>query len=305
MIVGDDSTSGDLDVRWIHGSASRRHPTDPPWQVHRYREHTVILRQSKDANYEAPFTFLLFGAERALLLDTGAVDDDQLRRTVDGLVDSWLAGHPTDGYQLVVAHTHAHGDHIAGDASFADRRDTVAVGTSPPEVQAFFGFTAWPAEVVDYDLGGRRLEVTGIPGHDPASIAVYDERSGLLLTGDSVYPGRIYVRDFPAFVDSMNRLVALAEDRDVSHVLGCHIEMTRRPGRDYALGCRYQPDEPPPQMTVGQLRALRDAAVSVASKPGTHRFDDFWIFNGTGARTQMPLVARALTFRALDVVRRR
>jgi hydroxyacylglutathione hydrolase len=304
-LVSGESATGDLDVRWIHGSASRRHLTDPAWQVHRYRDDTVLLRQSKDANYEAPFVFLLFGVERAFLLDTGATKDDLLRRTVDGLVDAWLVDHPTSTYQLVVAHTHAHGDHIAGDDSFADRRDTVVVGTSAPDVQAFFGFTGWPEQVVDYDLGERRLQLIGIPGHEVASIATYDEGTGLLFTGDSVYPGRIYVRDFPAFVDSMNRLVELAESREVTHVLGCHIEMTTRAGRDYFLGCRYQADEPPLQMTVSQLRALRDAAVSIADRPGPHRFDDFVIFNGMGPRVQLPLMTRALTSRALDVVRRR
>jgi hydroxyacylglutathione hydrolase len=297
--------AGGLNVRWIHGSASRRHPKNPAWQVHQYRDDTVIMRQSKDANYEAPFTFLLFGAERALLLDTGATGDDALRQTVDGLVAAWLNKHPTPGYQLVVAHSHAHGDHVAGDATFRDRPDTVVVGTSAADVQEFFGFTGWPAQVVDHDLGQRRLEVIGIPGHEPASIAVYDESTGLLLTGDSVYPGRIYVRDFPAFVDSLSRLVELAESREVTHVLGCHIEMTTRPGRDYYLGCRYQPDEPPLQMTVSQLQSLRDAAVSVGDRPGPHRFDDFLIFNGMGLRTQVPLVARALTSQAWDVVRRR
>lgn len=296
---------GDLAVRWIHGSSSRRRPTDPPWQVHHYTDDTVILRQSKDADFEAPFTFLLFGSERALLLDTGATDGDELRRQVDELVASWLGDHPATTYQLVVAHTHAHGDHIAGDAAFADRPDTVVVGTSAAQVQAFFGFTSWPAEIVELDLGGRHLQVTGIPGHEPASIATYDERTGLLLTGDTVYPGRIYVRDFPAFVDSLNRLVALAESRDVTHVLGCHVEMSTRPGRDYFLGCRYQPDEPPLQMTVGQLRAMRDAAVSVADRPGPHRFDDFILFNGMGVRTQAPLLSRSLVGRMTEAVRRR
>ena len=172
-------------------------------------------------------------------------------------------------------------------------------------MQAFFGFTDWPD-------AGRRLR----PGRssDPADrdprsraglIAVYDEPSGLLLTGDSVYPGRIYVRDFPAYVDSMSGSSTSRSRADVSHVLGCHIEMTTRPGHDYFLGCRYQPDEPPLQMTVSQLRAFRDAACAVADRPGPHRFDEFILFNGMGPRVQVPLVARALTSRALDVVRRR
>lgn len=292
-------------MRWIHGSPSRRHRTDPPLQVHRYRHDTVILRQSKDLTFEAPFVFLLLGADRALLLDTGATKDTTVREAVEQLVEEWLAAHPRPGYELVVAHTHGHGDHVAGDASFANRPDTVVAGKSAEDVQSFFGFTDWPAQVVEMDLGQRRLEITGIPGHHAASVAVYDERTGLLLTGDSAYPGRIYVADFPAFVDSMNRLVGLADARDVTHVLGCHVEMTRRPRRDYHFGCRYQPDEPALQLTLEQLRALRDAAVSVADRPGGHRFDDFILYNGMGPRTQLPLLTGSLVGRARDRLRRR
>jgi glyoxylase-like metal-dependent hydrolase (beta-lactamase superfamily II) len=280
--VSREIATGDLDVRWIHGTAPGQQPTDPAWQVHRYDAGTVILRQSKDQDYEAPFVFLLFGSERALLLDTGATGDGHLRQAVDELVDAWLADHPVSDYRLVVAHTHAHGDHVAGDATFAARARTEVVGTSVVEVQAFFGFDDWPGEEVGLDLGGRHLLVTGIPGHEEASIAVYDEQTGLLLTGDSVYPGRIYVRDLPSYVDSLDRLVAITEAHHVSHVLGCHIEMTTTPGSDYPLGCRYQPDEPPLQMTVAQLRAMRDAARSVADQPGVHRFDDFILYQGLG-----------------------
>ena len=52
-------------------------------------------------HYEAPFMFLLFGGSRALLLDTGATADPRffpLRRTVDAIIDGWLASqqHPGD-----------------------------------------------------------------------------------------------------------------------------------------------------------------------------------------------------------------
>ena len=43
-----------LGVRWIHGSESAKHNTDPDIQVHWYDEHTVILRQNMAINYEAP-----------------------------------------------------------------------------------------------------------------------------------------------------------------------------------------------------------------------------------------------------------
>ncbi|MEO0491135.1 MAG: hydrolase glyoxylase, partial [Cyanobacteria bacterium J06659_2] len=52
---------GSLDVRWIHGSVSPKHNTDPDIQVHAYNEHTIIMRQNMAVHPEAPFMFLLFG----------------------------------------------------------------------------------------------------------------------------------------------------------------------------------------------------------------------------------------------------
>lgn len=269
------AAAGDLDVRWIHGDED-----DPPIQVHRYDEHTYVLRQSKRVHYEAPFLFLLFGNERALLLDTGATEDPEtfpLRDTVDGIVAGWLAGHPRERYELVVAHSHSHGDHIAGDRQFADRPYTIVVGTRLDDVRRFFGFTSWPEQVVTYDLGGRRLELTGIPGHHATSVVLFDPWTGFLLTGDTVLPGRLIGTDMPTFVRSMDHLLDFATARPVTHVLGCHIEMSRTPGHLYPVGTRYQPDEPPLQLTMDQLRAARDAAHQAAAEPGVYVFDDFQV----------------------------
>jgi hydroxyacylglutathione hydrolase len=292
--------SGSLDVRWIHGSPSKRRDTDPKIQVHPYDAHTFILRQSKTVSFEAPFLFLLCGNERALLLDTGATADPELfplRETVDTLLSHWLAQHPRPGYQLVVAHTHGHGDHVAGDGQFTDRPNTRVVVRDADSVRAFFGFGTWAQEIVTFDLGGRVLEVIGSPGHHPAAITVYDPWTGFLLTGDTVLPGRLYARDFAAFAATLDTLVAFTQSRSVSHVLGCHIEMTRRPGHDFPLGATYQPDEVPLQMTVAQLTAVRDAAASVASRPGVHTFDDFIIFNGPCTSALPKMFARALASR--------
>ncbi|NJP27057.1 MBL fold metallo-hydrolase [Microbispora sp. SCL1-1] len=194
--------AGDLDVRWIHGSESAKHNTDPDIQVHRYDEHTYVLRQNKAINYEAPFMFLMFGNTRALLLDTGATASPAyfpLRRTVDEIVDRWLADHPREDYGLVVAHTHGHGDHIAGDGQFRDRPHTVIVDPAPERVREFFGLGDDLDVLGSVDLGGRVLDAVASPGHHKAAVTFYDRATGLLLTGDTVYPGRLYVADWPAF----------------------------------------------------------------------------------------------------------
>ena len=289
--------AGSLDVVWNHGTRRISAASEPAIQVHHYDEHTVILRQSKSVNYEAPFLFLLFGNERAMLLDTGATEEPEqfpLRSTVDRLIAEWLERHPRDGYELVVAHTHGHGDHVAGDAQFADRPDTTVVSREIEAVQAFFGFddATWPAQAVSFDLGGRVLEIFGSPGHHKAAITFYDPWTEIMFTGDTVLPGRLYAADYPAFLATLDRMVAFCETHPVSHVLGCHVEMTNRPGRDYPIGATYQPNERAPQFTVAQLTATRDAARSVAAERGVHRFDDFIIYNEPGKKDMRRLILR-------------
>ncbi|HEY3504397.1 MAG TPA: MBL fold metallo-hydrolase [Actinocatenispora sp.] len=302
-------TTGSLDVAWIHGTRSARRAPEPKIQVHRYDEHTVILRQSKAVNYEAPFLFLLFGNDRALLLDTGATADADsfpLRATVDELVDDWLAAHPRAGYELVVAHTHAHHDHVAGDVQFADRPATTVVGTDTDAVRAFFGFgDGWPEHEVTFDLGGRMLDVLASPGHHESSITLYDRWTGILLTGDTVLPGRLYAADFPAFRASLDRMVVFAAARPVTHVLGCHVEMTDRPGRDYPIGADYQPREHAPQLSAAHLTAIRDAAVSTAGRRGVHRYDDFIIYNEPRTSDMRRLLFRGNLHRFLRLLFRR
>jgi glyoxylase-like metal-dependent hydrolase (beta-lactamase superfamily II) len=289
--------AADLDVRWIHGSRSAKRNGDPWIQVHASDPHTFVLRQSKAVHYEAPFLYLFCGNDRALLLDTGATADPErfpLWLIVDGILDRWLAGRPRDRYELVVAHTHGHGDHVAADVQFQDRPATTVVPATEEAARSFFGIDPWPDGLARFDLGGRVLEVTGIPGHHRASIAVYDPWSGFLVTGDTVYPGRLYVRDFPAFVSSLERLVELARSRPVTHVMGCHVEMRATPRRDYPIGETWQPDEAALPMTVEQLVAVRDAARSVARRPGRHVFDDFIIFHGPCLTAMPAQLARSL-----------
>lgn len=263
-----------LNVRWINGSPSAKHDTDPEIQVFAYDPASHILRQNKSVHYEAPFMFVFQGARRALLIDTGATAETKwfpIRAVVDGIIGD---------AQLLVLHTHSHADHVAGDAQFEDRPRTQVVGTGLDELTAFLGFERWPDGTATLDLGDRFLDVIPSPGHDAAALSFFDRDTGLLLTGDTVYPGRLYVRDWDAYVATIRRLVAFAESHTVSHVLGCHIEMRRTPGRDYKIRTTYQPDEPPLEMTVAQLRDVLRAVERIDGQPGVHVFDDFIVFNG-------------------------
>lgn len=224
----------------------------PPFETHAYNENLYILRQSGLTHYEKPFLYLLFGARRALLIDTGAGHVD-----VAGEVASLLGSRPVE---LVVAHSHSHDDHVAGDDQF---RDLPGVTVVPPTLDAilkFFGVRHWPDEIVQFDLGGRVLDVIPIPGHDETSVAFYDRRTAVLLAGDTLYPGRLYVEDGGAFRASIRRLVEFTADRPIAHILGCHIENSRTPFVDYPVGTVYQPDEHSLELGRAHLLEL-DAAL--------------------------------------------
>ena len=98
-----------------------------------------------------------------------------------------------------------------------------------------------------------------------AASRCFDPGTGFLVTGDTVYRGRLYVDDMAAYLESLDRLVELAASRRVRAVVGGHIEMSRTPGRDYPIGSTWQPDEAPLPMSVEQLERVRDAARAVAN----------------------------------------
>jgi glyoxylase-like metal-dependent hydrolase (beta-lactamase superfamily II) len=147
-----------------------------------------------------------------------------------------------------------------------------------PAIEDFFGIAGWPEEIVQYDLGDRVLDVVPIPGHQSAHIALYDRNEGLLLTADTLYPGRLYIDDFPAYVESVGRLVDFVDGEDVCHVLGTHIEMTTRAGVEIPFGAMMHPDEHPLPLTVDHLVELHDAVVAMGNDPMYEIHDDFIIF---------------------------
>ena len=227
----------------------------PDFNVQAYNDGLFILRQAACKNYEKPFIYLIVGTERALLLDTGAGKVDVVT-PVDSLVRAAARRQGVSTLQLIVAHSHAHGDHIAGDSQFVGRANTVLVGRDSASVRAFFSIARWPQDRGTIDLGHRVLDIVAIPGHQPASIAVYDRRTGVLLTGDTFYPGRLYVRDTAAFAQSVARLLAFSNTHVISHFLGTHIENSRAPGVDYPVGTVDQPSEHDLDMTHAQLVEL-------------------------------------------------
>ena len=262
-------------AHWIDGTEA----AEPETQVQMIDGDTFVIRQSVQTNFEAPFLYLLFGQDRALLLDTGA-GGLKVRPTIERLIGEWQAKHGGRSIHLVIAHSHGHGDHHAGDDEFRDRADTEIVGLSPEQVAAFFHIRNWPRDDARFDLGGRVLDIIPTPGHEPAHIMVYDARTQLLFSGDMLYPGRLYVPldRFGEFQASADRLAAFAKSHKIRALLGAHIEMTISPGQDYPMKAATHPSEHPLPLPPIAIDELRDAVDAAGPTPKIDRRADFIVY---------------------------
>lgn len=262
-------------AHWIDGTTA----TEPETQVQTIDPDTFVIRQSVKTNFEAPFLYLIFGKDRALLLDTGA-GGLKIRPAIDQLIEAWRAKHGGRAIHLVVAHTHGHGDHHAGDDEFRDRPDTDVIGLKPEQVAAFFHIADWPRDEARFDLGGRILDVIPTPGHEPAHIMVYDARTRLLFSGDMLYPGRLYVPmdQFGAFQASADRIAAFAKTHPIRALLGAHIEMTTTPGQDYPMRAPTHPSEHPLPLPPSVIDELQKAVDNAGPTPAIDRHADFIVY---------------------------
>ena len=252
--------AGSLDVHWNEGAEDCEKATEPRIQVHQYEAQTIILRQSLCSNFEAPLLYLLIGDDVALLIDTGATEDPAqmplAKTVVDLLPDRGEAKLP-----LMVLHTHGHRDHRAADAQFAGLPGVVVVPPEVEDLRTALNLPQWPEGVARIELGGRTVEVMAAPGHQPAHLIFYDDRTALLFTGDFLLPGRLMVDDLGAYRASAERLVKFLGDRPVSHVLGAHIELDNA-GELFPGGSQHHPNERAVGLTkadvVGLPQALAD-----------------------------------------------
>ena len=142
--------------------------------------------------------FLLTGHERALLVDSG--------RNVHTARD--IAGGLTN-LPISLLNTHADGDHIGSNAQFE------SFFMHPDEESNYRrsdrGGEILPIREGDViDLGGRELEVIHLPGHTPGSIALLDRTARVLISGDPIQDGRIFMfghfRNLRTYIRSLEHL---------------------------------------------------------------------------------------------------
>ncbi|TIO10493.1 MBL fold metallo-hydrolase [Mesorhizobium sp.] len=180
------------------------------------------------------------GRDRDLLFDTG-LGHFSLRRHVPLVTERKLT--------CVASHTHF--DHIGCHHEFpdrcvhpaeaeiladprnewtvADRYATDAMFDGMPEGWDATRYRILPApadrlleqgDVVD--LGDRAFEVIHTPGHSPGGIALYEKKTGILLSGDIVYDGPLIDDVYHSVVDDYVETLLGMRELDVAVVHGGH-----------------------------------------------------------------------------------
>lgn len=243
---------GSLDMRWDPGAEDCT-PAQQRTEAHAYNETTIIIRQNPCVDAEANFIYLLIGEERALLIDSGASDDPRVTAELTALVSEYLESEDSR-LPLVVAHTHSHGDHTAGDAAFAALPDTSVVPLELEAMRKFFAIAEWPHGGARFDLGNRLVEIIPTPGHHPDHITFLDSHTSLLFSGDFLLPGRLLVDDIKAYAESALRIHEAVLNYGSRFALGAHIEMNTA-GELYSGGASFHPDERALPVKIGDKEA--------------------------------------------------
>lgn len=156
------------------------------------------------------------GASGARLLIDAADDEDRLTA---------LLAEPEPAGELAgICTTHQHWDHHRALPSMVERTGatTYAGAADAPELPVVVDRPLQHGDVIA--VGAQRLEVIGLRGHTPGSIALawQDSHSGVvhIFSGDSLFPGGVgkttSPQDFTSLIDDVeNRIFSVYGDDTV------------------------------------------------------------------------------------------
>jgi glyoxylase-like metal-dependent hydrolase (beta-lactamase superfamily II) len=214
--------------------------SDSWFEVYRVASSTYAIYEPHQA--EETISYLISGTTASLLFDTGMGIGD-LKKVVGELTK----------LPVIVLNSHTHNDHVGDNWQFAkvygmdtdftrqnargSREDAQAelgpgqiCGNLPTEFDTK-SYATKPWKITRYvhdgeliELGDRKLEIIATPGHTPDAISLFERNTGLLFTGDTYYPARIWLfrpeTDLSAYEASIRRLAAIVPK--VKVVLGAH-----------------------------------------------------------------------------------
>lgn len=175
-------------------SKAKSDTSSKSWYTHKKIDNDIWLINDNGQDN----IYLVEGEETALVIDTG-LGYQNLKSYVSTLTEK----------PLVIVNSHAHPDHAGGNHDFGhvhihkNELETLQYYTSEPVMaDTFKRFVKSPMpehlldenkpsasmitidEGFEFDLGDRTIHVIHIPGHSTGSIALFDNKSRNMFTGD-------------------------------------------------------------------------------------------------------------------------
>jgi hydroxyacylglutathione hydrolase len=177
--------------------------------------------------------YILEGNDKAMLIDTGT-DCDRLDEVVRKITQK----------PLYVVITHAHIDH-AGNMGYFDEvylhpADTVLLGRlrSP-----YAGKIHYMQEGDVFDLGGRQIEVSHMPGHTPGSVVLLDRQTESCFSGDAFGSGMVWLQLRPyapmrTYICSLEKMEQLMDEGITKIYCGHYPYVKRAFDKSYIIAMR-------------------------------------------------------------------
>jgi hydroxyacylglutathione hydrolase len=145
--------------------------------------------------------YLIEGSREALVIDACS-GQEGLKETVQQLIGS---------KPFKMALTHGHFDHSGGIKFFSEVYLHQADTDMIPKIAGIQRHFIEDGTV--FDLGGKKIEVIGIPGHTPGSLAFYDRPGRYLLTGDGIGSSMVWMQisslPLTAYLASVRKLESM------------------------------------------------------------------------------------------------
>lgn len=175
-------------------------------------EHTVKIQEHFWIIDEGGVrSFLFEGKEKAMLIDTG-FGSLPLRDITAGLTDR----------EIFLVNTHTDRDHTGCNKDF----ETVYM--HPSEMEHYKNalpegclmenvHPLWEGNIID--LGYWKFEVVLTPGHTPGSIMLLERDKRMLISGDTIQDGDIFMfgegRNIQAFMHSLEKMIGMSDSFDL------------------------------------------------------------------------------------------
>ena len=192
------------------------------YQIEKLNDQTWLIEEYDEK--ASAYMYLLTGAEKALLIDTG-FGTIPLRKICENLTT----------LPVTVALSHGHVDHIGGTGAFeevwlAKEDSELYAEHSKEKVRQIFTKDellpvkercSYFTDEMEFELGDRAIKVVKTPGHSVGSVCFLDEKNRWMFTGDTCCKAHVllqmeYAATMQEYRRSLQTLISLENRYDIT-----------------------------------------------------------------------------------------